>query len=190
MSTLQDLRIDFERRSRRSMSMPIAGTIVWSVAGVAGLFLPLKSGVTVLVLAMALIFPLALAVASVRGEELTGRDNPLSRLMGACVVMVNLLWALHIPLYFAMPRFVPLSLGIALGLHWVVYSWIVAHPLGYRHAIVRTLGLLAAWWLFPEWPVTACAAVVVAAYALTLVEMARRPVPALAQPAQIASEPA
>lgn len=174
MESLQDLRIDFERRSNRSMSMPIAGTIVWSVVAVAGWLLPLKTAAAVLIIAVSLIFPLALPIAAVRKEQLTSRENPLAKLMGACVLMVNLLWALHIPLYLKAPQFVPLSVGIGLGLHWVVYSWIVAHPLGLRHAIVRTLALMTAWFAFPDHVVTACAVAVVLAYAMTLVEMARR----------------
>lgn len=42
--------------------------------------------------------------------------------------MVNLLWAVHIPLFIYVPEFVPLSLGISLGLHSIIYSWIVQHP--------------------------------------------------------------
>jgi hypothetical protein len=73
------------------------------------------------------------------------------------------------------PQFVPLSLGIALGLHWMVYSWIIDHPLGYRHAVLRTVGLVAVWFAFPAYPVSASAAVVVAAYAITILEMRARP---------------
>jgi len=56
-----------------------------------------------------------------------------------------------------------------------VYSWIIDHPLGYRHAILRTAGLVAVYFAFPAHPVTASAAVVVAAYAFTILEMWRRP---------------
>lgn len=187
MESLSELRADFERRTRRSMSMPLAGAIAWTVVAIAGSFLPLRAGNTVLILAVSAIFPLALPIAALRGEQVVSSANPLARLMGACVLMVNLLWPLHILLFLRAPAFVPLSVGIALGLHWIVYSWIVGHALGYRHAIVRTLGLAAAWLLFPQHPVTACATVVVLAYAMTLVEMARRPLagaaPAPAEPA-------
>lgn len=183
MDSLAALREDFEATSNRSMSMPIAGMIAWTVIGIGGLLFPLKMAVTIVIFAVSAIFPLALLIAKLRNEQLTSRVNPLARLMGACVLMVNLLWALHIPLYLKAPAFVPLSVGIGLGLHWVVYSWIIDHPLGYRHAIGRTLGLVVAWFAFPSNPVTACAAVVVIAYAVTLVEMARRPVRSSAAPA-------
>ncbi len=115
-----------------------------------------------------------MAVARFRGEQLLGNANPLAKLMGVCVVMVNLLWAVHIPLLMQAPQFVPLSLGMALGLHWMVYSWIIAHPLGYRHAMLRSAGLLAVWFAFPAQVVTASALVVVAAYLLTITEMRMR----------------
>ena len=70
--------------------------------------------------------------------------------MGLSVLMVNLLWALHIPLFLYAPEFLPLSVGIGLGLHWIVYSWIIQHPVGLIHAILRTVLVLLAWFIFPE----------------------------------------
>lgn len=174
MQTLTQLRADFDERSRGSLSLPSAGLLVWCIVGVLGMILPPKAAVLALVFATGAIFPLALAIARLRGEQLLENANPLARLMGVCVLMVNLLWAVHIPLLMQAPQFVPLSLGIALGLHWMVYSWIIGHPLGYRHAILRTAGLVAAWFAFPAHPVAASAAVVVVAYAITLVEMRMR----------------
>jgi predicted neutral ceramidase superfamily lipid hydrolase len=174
LETLEALRADFETRSKGSLSLPIAGVVVWSVVAVLGAVLTPKAAVLALVFATGAIFPVALAVAKARSEHLTESANPLARLMGICVLMVNLLWALHVPLLLSAPHFVPLSLGIGLGLHWMVYSWIIGHPLGYRHAIARTLGLVAVWFAFPEHRVSACAVVVVLAYLVTLAEMRSR----------------
>lgn len=172
--TLDQLRADFDERSRGSLSLPTAGLLVWCIVGVLGMILPPRAATLAMVFATGAIFPLALGIARVRGEELIENANPLARLMGTCVLMVNLLWAIHIPLLMRAPQFVPLSLGIALGLHWMVYSWIIAHPLGYRHAILRTAGLVAVWFAFPGHVVTASALVVVAAYAMTIIEMRAR----------------
>jgi len=174
MHTLEDLRTDFDTRSKRAMSMPIAGMIVWTVVAVLGMLLTPKLAILVLVFATGAIFPLAMAIAGLRGEQLIDNPNPLAKLMGVCVLMVNLLWALHIPLLVYAPQFVPLSLGIGLGLHWMVYSWIIAHPLGIQHAVVRTAGLLAVWFAFPGQLVTASAVVVVLSYAMTLLQMRGR----------------
>ena len=179
MLALDELRDDFERRAKRSLSLPIAGTIVWTIIGVLGLILPDRMAIYALLFLTGAIFPVALGIATLRGEQLLSNTNPLAKLMGACVFMVNLLWALHIPLALRAPVFVPLSVGIGLGLHWVVYSWITRHPVGYQHAVIRTVALLVAWWLFPANVVTACAAAVVLAYFYAIYGMATRPIPAL-----------
>jgi len=176
MEKLSELRADFEMRSKRSMSMPIAGAIVWCVIAVLGMVLPFKSAILALAFGTGAIFPIAMAIARARGEDLLNNTNPLAKLMGTCVLMVNLLWAVHIPLLMKAPQFVPLSLGIALGLHWMVYSWIIRHPLGHQHAVTRTVGLVAVWFAFPEQIVTASAVVVVVTYAVTIYQMATRSV--------------
>lgn len=174
MRDLEALRADFDLRSKRSLSMPAAGLVVWAAIGILSLFLRPGAAVYALVFGTGAIFPVALLIAKWRGEELVNNTNPLAKLMGVCVLMVNLLWAVHIPLLLRAPEFVPLSLGVGLGLHWMVYSWIIQHPLGYQHAILRSLGLVLAWFAFPDTIVTASAAVVVTAYALTLVQMRGR----------------
>lgn len=178
MPALDELRADFERRARRSLSLPIAGALVWTLIAVAGAVLPARWSTLVLLFGTGTIFPLALSIARLRGEQLLENTNPLARLMGACVFMVNLLWAVHLPLAVRAPAFVPLSVGIGLGLHWVVYSWITRHPVGYTHATLRTVTVLAAWWMFPDRVVTACAIAVVLAYGLAIYQMATRPLPA------------
>lgn len=177
MPTFEQTRADFERRAKRSLSLPIAGMIVWAVVGLLGVVLPQRLAIYALLFGTGVIFPLAMAIAAARGEQLLSNTNPFAKLMGACVLMVNLLWALHIPLVIRAPIFVPLSIGIALGLHWVVYSWIIRHPVGYVHAIFRTVAILAAWWVFQNNVVTACAVAVVVAYGYAIYVMARRPIP-------------
>ena len=108
-----------------------------------------------------LIFPVALLIAKFRRENLTGRLNPLSRLMGMSVLMVNLFWAVHIPLLLGAPRFLPLSLGIGLGIHWIVYSWIIQHPVGLIHAILRTGLVVSVWAAFPTHRLLAVPVVIV-----------------------------
>jgi hypothetical protein len=80
------------------------------------------------------------------------------------------------------PRFFPLSLGIGLGIHWIVYSWIIQHPVGLIHAILRTVLVVTAWYAFPDRRLVAVPAVIVIVYMLSLVVMARRAAPAGAAP--------
>lgn len=120
------------------------------------------------------IFPLGLLIARLLREKLIDNLNPLARLMGLAVLMVNLLWALHLTLITQDIALFPLSLSIGLGVHWVVFSWIIGNPLGTIHAIARTAMTTALWWLFPGQPQAAVAAGVVIAYLYSIVALGRR----------------
>jgi hypothetical protein len=156
------------------MSMPLAGALLWCAIAILGVVLPPRTAMFTLLSGTGAIFPLALIFAKIRNEELLSNKNEFAGLMRAGVFMVNLLWAVHIPLLFRVPSLVPLSMGIGLGLHWVVYSWVIQHPLGYVHVTLRTVGVFFAWLCFPTHSITACASVVVATYGVALWQMATR----------------
>jgi hypothetical protein len=174
------LRAEFLQESGRSLSLPIAGAIVWTIAGIATLFLPAQIATYLLLFGSGAIFPIGLAVARLLGENPLASNNPLSRLMGLCVLMVNLLWALHLTFLFTEASFFPLSLGIGLGLHWVVFSWIIGHPAGTIHAVLRTVLATGLWWLIPAHPISAVALGVVVAYSYSIFTLSRRPLTELA----------
>ena len=168
------LRADYDRHAGRSLSLPIAGAVVWTVAGLAGLLLPQRPATLTLLFSTGAIFPIALAVARLLRERLMDNPNPLAKLMALCILMVNLLWALHLSLLPREPDYVPLSLGISLGLHWIVFSWIIRHPLGVIHAVLRTALATGLWWLLPEHPIPAVAAAGVGSYLYSIVALATR----------------
>jgi hypothetical protein len=172
--TIDQLRFEFETLARRSLSLPVAGMIVWLAIGIAGLIVAPRTATLVLLGGTGAIFPLGILIAKMRGEQLCARANPLGRLMGLCVLMVNLLWAVHVALLLKQPELLPLSVGIGLGLHWIVYSWIVAHPVGIIHAVARAALVTAAWFAAPNNRVSAVAVAVVATYAVSIFQMATR----------------
>lgn len=172
--TLEELRADFERSAKRSLSMPIAGAIYWLTIAIASTQVPERLGLLVMLFGSGLIFPIALLVSKVTKEEVFSSQNPLAKLMGASVLMVNFLWAVHIPLFLYAPEFLTLSVGIGLGLHWVVYSWIIQHPLGLIHAFLRTALVLTMWLSFPESRLLAVGLSVVLAYSFSICQMSTR----------------
>lgn len=172
--TLDELRKNFEAETNRSISMPVAGAIVWTIVGVLSIRFKFNVSIFILLFGTGLIFPIALLIAKFRNENLVSSANPLAKLMGLCVLMVNLLWAVHIPLVLNAPEFVPLSLGVALGLHWVVYSWIIKHPLGIIHAVSRTIMVLLAWYIFPNAQLLAVCIAVVISYLVSIYLMSTR----------------
>lgn len=172
--TIEDLRREFETGARRSLSLPIAGMIVWLAIAITGLFVSPRSSILVLLIGTGAIFPAAILIAKARGENLFAAANPLGKLMGLCVLMVNLLWAIHIALFLKQPDMLPLSIGIGLGLHWIVYSWIVAHNVGIVHAVLRTFLVTAVWFAAPGNRVSGVALAVVTVYAVSIFQMATR----------------
>lgn len=172
--TLDGYRKEFEQFSNRSISMPVAGAIIWGLVGLLSTQFSANISIYILLFATGGIFPIALLIAKFRKENLVSSSNPLAKLMGLCIIMVNLLWAVHIPLLFNAPEFVPLSLGVGLGLHWVVYSWIVNHPVGLIHAVLRSILIVAAWYLFPNNSILAISCVIVVTYLISIYQMLTR----------------
>jgi len=154
--------------------MPMAGTIIWGLVAFLSTQFDEKIALYILLFATGGIFPIALVIAKIRKENLVSSSNPLAKLMGLCILMVNLLWAVHIPLLLNAPEFVPLSLGIGLGLHWVVYSWIVKHSLGLIHAVLRSILIVLAWYLFPNDRLLTISSVIVLTYLITIFQMLTR----------------
>ena len=174
-SNLNHLRADFDKQAGKSLALPAAGAIVWAAVGVAALFLSPRIATFAMIIGTGLIFPIGILLASLLRENLFTNTNPLAKLMAMCVLMVNLLWAVHISLLFVEPTLIPLTLGISLGLHWIVFSWIIGHPVGTVHAVARTALVTIAWWLFPGYAVSAVAAAVVISYIYSVVVLRRRP---------------
>lgn len=175
MNVLEEARAEFDKRAGRSLALPLAGAVVWAAIAVVGALVSPRTSTFVLVIGTGVIFPLGLLLARALGERLFTNTSPLAKLMAMCVLMVNLLWAVHITLLFTAPSLISLTVAISLGLHWIVFSWIINHPVGVIHAIARTLLVTAAWWYAPDHRVTAVAVAVVVSYLYSLLALRRRP---------------
>lgn len=57
---------------------------------------------------------------------------------------------------------------------WLPLSWIIEHWVGAFHAVVRTLGIVAAHFLWPESRFVAIPAVIVAVYLVSIIVLAKR----------------
>jgi hypothetical protein len=174
--TLDEQRAEFERN--RFLAMPIAGAIAWSVIGVAGAFLPLFWAVWTLFIGTGMIFYLGLLVARFLGEDLLGRGRPsnaFDRLFMLTVLMAWLVFAIAIPFFMIETTSLPLTVGILSGLMWIPFSWMIQHWVGLFHGITRTILVVAAWYLFPEYRFVVIPMVIVAIYLVTIYVLATRP---------------
>lgn len=171
MQTLEDQRAEFIRKSGRFLAFPLAGAISWLLVAIAASFLEERTAIYVLLFSTGAIFPLALAIAKVTDQQVFQKGNPFASLMGLSVLMVNLMWVLHFVLLFRFPSVAVLSIALALGLHWIVFGWIIQSSVGIIHALLRTALCTAAFLLLPTSALSAVSAAVVACYLITIVQL-------------------
>ncbi|MFO1449899.1 MAG: hypothetical protein U1F61_17200 [Opitutaceae bacterium] len=129
--TLDVQRAEFSRR--RFLAMPLAGTIAWSVIGVASLVLkPWPLAIT-LFAATGSIAYLGMAISRLTGENFLDKSRPknaFDALFMMTVGMSVLVYAIAIPFFRIEPSSLPLSVGILTGLMWLPLSWVIQHWIG------------------------------------------------------------
>jgi hypothetical protein len=176
MTTLTELRDRFLATS--TISMPLAGLIVWSAIGVAALFVSKAVVGWMAIYAMAGILPLAFTIEKLRGRNpFVKDDNPVSTLFFQSIIGIGLLFPLVIGAADAAgdPNIMVLGVAILAGIIWIPYGWGANDPVGLRHAIVRAVGCYLAFWFAPDAFKAACICAVVAlSYAYSLAAM-RKP---------------
>jgi hypothetical protein len=176
MTSLAELRERFLATS--TISMPLAGLIVWSALGVAALFVPRAAVGWMAVYVMAAILPLAFAIEKLRGRNpFVKDDNPVSTLFFHSIIGIGLMFPLIIGASQAAgdPDIMVLGVAILAGIIWIPYGWGADDPVGLRHAIVRAAGCYLAYWLAPDnLKASAICAVVALSYVYSLVAM-RKP---------------
>jgi hypothetical protein len=156
--------------------MPIADAIVCAALGLAALVLDQRVIGMLALYIMAAIMPLAILIDRARGRNLFagGAENPLTVLFLTSVAGIAVMVPIGVVAAQATGNgtLMVLTMAILAGVIWIPYGWAADDPSGLRHAIGRALGAYAAFALVPA-PYTASAicAVVVAAYAYSLVAM-------------------
>ena len=171
--SLEQQRLEFQRSPL--LAMPIAGTIAWTVVGIGGALLPVPAAAWVLFIATGSTFGLGVLIGKLTGENLLGGvANSFDRLFLPTIARASLAWAIAIPFFLVEPTSLPLSVGILSGMMWLPVSWIIDHWVGTFHAVVRTLGIVAAYFLWPESRFVTIPAVIVAVYLVSIIALVKR----------------
>jgi len=164
-----------EFAQRRLIATPIAGMVAWLVIGIGSLFLAPFALSMLLFVATGSIVYLALFVSKLTGEDFLDKSRPrntFDTLFYHTIGSSVLVYAIAIPFFLIDYTSLPLSVGILTGLMWLPISWIIQHWIGWVHAVLRTVGVLAAWYGFPENRFLAVSLVIVVLYgfAITVLE--------------------
>lgn len=170
--TFQEMQKDFIVRRKGSLALPLTGVIVYSAAALLSLCTDPAHHNLVLTLCFWAIMPVGFLLGWLRGEEMRNvADNPLFDLSVKARVMALATWAIHIPVWIYAPSLFPITVGIGFALHWIVFSWTTAHPVGFIHLGMRIVFVLSAWHMFPANRMGAVAAGIALAYAISLAQL-------------------
>ncbi len=161
----------------RFLTMPLAGTIMWIVIGIVGALKPGPVAELTIFICTGSIFYLALGLSKLTGEDLLGKTKPgnfFDRIFLSTIIMAFMTYSIAIPFYLVEKSSLPMTVGILTGLMWIPFSILARHWVGLFHGIGRALGIVAVWYLLPEYRFTAIPAVVVAFYLVTIVVLEKR----------------
>ena len=174
-TSLEQQRYIFKQQ--RFIAMPLAGMLVWSAIGVASPFLDALEMTWLLYIGVGSIFYIGAGLSYVTGERFFSKNRTntdFDKLFYVGMTMSLLVFAFALPVAAIDHHTVPLSLGILTGLMWMTWSWAAEHWVGYFHAVSRTAGIVAVWYLFPNNRVEAISAVIVFVYMISLLVLEDR----------------
>ena len=173
--SLDEQRAEYTRR--RGLAMPLAGSIAWTLIGVAGALLPPILAVWSLFIGAGFIAYLGVILSRFTGEDFLDKKKPknaFDSLFFHCVAMALLVYAIAIPFFRVDYTSLPLTVGILTGLMWIPLSWIIQHWVGIFHTVARTVLVTFAWYIAPHRRFVVIPAVIVGVYAVTIAIMEQR----------------
>jgi uncharacterized membrane protein len=174
VTNIDEMRLDYVTRRKGNWAVPTAGMIAYSLAAILSLILEPRWHNLALVLCFWTIPPVGALLMKIRGEERgSPQENSLFDLSTKARWMALSTWAIHIPIWIYAPTLLPITIGIGFALHWVIFSWIVNHPVGFIHLGMRIVLVLSAWHLFPDNRMGAVAAGIAIAYAISVFQLSR-----------------
>lgn len=168
----RSLEVQREEFSRsRFLAMPLAGTLVWTLVLITGTLLPMNQALLALYIGTGCIAYVGMAISKFTGEDFLDKTRPknvFQNLFFYAMVQAILVYSIAIPFAFTDPRSAPMGVGILAGLMWLQLSWIIQHPIGWIHTLVRTALITLSWFLAPNHQYTVVPLIVIFCYLFTI----------------------
>lgn len=167
--SLDQQREEFSRR--RFLAMPLAGTIAWAVIGIGSLYLNAFQKTMLIYMATGCIVYLGMFLSRFTGENMLDKSRPknsFDSLFLLSAFAAILVYSIAIPFALVDHTSLPMTVGILTALMWIPFGWIIAHWIGIFHTVVRTIAIVAAWYLWPDLRYVAIPAIIVVMYLITI----------------------
>lgn len=173
--TLEEQKEEFKQR--KLLATPISGLIAWLIVAISGIFFSPTVTVWVLFIATGSIVYIAMGISKFTGEDFLDKKKPkntFDKLFFYTVAQAILVYSIAIPFFLIDYTSLPLTVGILTGLMWVPITWIIDHWIGLFHSIVRTIAVLALWYLFPDNRFVVIPLAIVLIYIITIIILQNR----------------
>lgn len=173
--TLDEQRIEFS--NGKFLATPLAGLIVWTIIGIAGVFFSDYIAVWSIFIGTGSIVYLGLFLSKFTGENFLDKNKPKNEFDTLFLFTAGqaiLVYAIAIPFFIIDYSSLPMTVGILTGLMWLPFSWIIKHWVGIFHALIRTISIVALWYLFPEHRFVTIPFTIVLIYIMTIVILKTR----------------
>jgi len=173
--TLEEQKEEFKQK--KLLATPIAGLIAWFIIFISGVFFSDLITVWVLFVATGSIVYLGMGISKLTGEDFLDKNKPkntFDTLFFLTVGQAVLVYAIAIPFFIENYTSLPLTVGILTGLMWLPISWIIDHWVGIFHSVVRTISIVALWYLFPANRFVTIPLAIVVIYIISIIILVNR----------------
>ena len=173
--TLEEQRIEFA--NQKFLATPLAGLIVWTIIGFAGIFFSDFIAVWSIFVGTGSIVYLGMFLSKFTGENFMDKSKPKNEFDTLFLFTAGqaiLVYSIAIPFFLVDHTSLPMTVGILTGLMWLPFSWIIKHWAGIFHAVTRTVTIVVLWYLLPEYRFIAIPFAIVIIYILTLLILKER----------------
>jgi hypothetical protein len=122
--TLGELHSDIISEAKKGFPILLSGAIVFFIFIFLPLFLPMKTVYLVWIFGLGAIFPFGILLSKLFGVNILSTDNSLGVLGGIVAAPQAFFIPVFILVYMNMPEYLPFTIGLLGGSHFLPYMWI------------------------------------------------------------------
>lgn len=122
--TLETLRTDMIREAKKGYPILLSGAIVFLLFTFLPLIFPMKVVHLIWIFGLSVIFPFGLLLGKILNVNLITKNNPLGTLGGIVAAPQAFYIPIFILVYMHTPEFIPFTIGLLGGSHFLPYMWI------------------------------------------------------------------
>ena len=122
--TLEQLQTDLILTAKKGFPILIAGALVFLLFTFMPLFFPLKTVYLIWIFGLSVIFPFGILISKIVKVNILVTDNPLGTLGGLVAAPQAFYIPVFIIVYMHIPEYLPFTIGLLGGSHFLPYMWI------------------------------------------------------------------